>query len=41
MCSVGGAAHGQEEDVFARGLLEGDGDGDAVCVVLAPLIQLL
>lgn len=27
---VGGAAHGEEEDVFAGRLLEGDGDGDAV-----------
>ena len=27
---VGGAAHGEQEDVLARGLLEGDGHGDAV-----------
>lgn len=27
---VGGAAHGEEEDVFAGRLLEGDGDRDAV-----------
>ena len=24
---VGRAAHGEQEDVFARGLLEGEGDG--------------
>ena len=30
MCAVGGGAHGQEKDVFARRLLECDGDGDAV-----------
>lgn len=26
---VGGGAHGEEEDVFARGLLEGESYGDA------------
>lgn len=29
MCRVGGAAHGEEQDILPRGLLEGDGDGDA------------
>lgn len=31
MRGVGGAAHGEQEDVFARGLLKGYGYGDAIC----------
>lgn len=33
MRGVGGAAHGEQEDVFAGGLLEGDGYGDAVSFI--------
>ena len=35
VCGVGGAAHGEQEDVLARRFFKGDGDGDAVVITLS------